>query len=152
AHAEALGVTVASTAEDAVRGADVVVTATSSREPVISRDWLAAGTHINAVGASTPAARELDTATVAASALYADSRESLGNEAGEFRLAIKEGAIPGDEDHVRGELGEVLCGMTPGRSSPAEITLFRSLGLAVEDLAAAVLATSTARARHIGTE
>src|SRR5581483_3463093 len=66
AHAEALGVTVASTAEDAVRGADVVVTATSSREPVISRDWLAAGTHINAVGASTPAARELDTSTVAA--------------------------------------------------------------------------------------
>ncbi len=87
----------AATAQEAVEGADVVVTATSSREPVLRRDWLAAGTHVNAVGASSPAARELDTATVAASALFCDSRESLRNEAGEFRAGHR-----GGPDHRRG--------------------------------------------------
>ena len=100
-------------AEEAVRGADVVVTATTSREPVLSRAWLADGAHVNAVGASTPAARELDVETVAASALFCDSRESLRNEAGEYRLAVEQGAIPG-ESHVRGELGEVLVGIRAG--------------------------------------
>jgi ornithine cyclodeaminase len=138
-------------AEEAVRGADVVVTATSSREPVLDREWLAPGAHVNAVGASMPSAREIDVATVAASALFCDSRESLRNEAGEFMLALKEGAIAG-EDHVRAELGEVLAGQAPGRQSEAELTLFRSLGLAIEDLAAAQLAVQNARAHGIGTE
>ncbi len=139
------------TAEDAVRGADVVVTATSSREPVLRREWLGPGAHVNAVGASMPSVRELDVATVAASALYCDSRESLRNEAGEFQLAVKEGAI-GGEDHVRGELGEVLAGIAPGRRSDDELTVFRSLGLAVEDLAAARCAVEQARRMGIGTE
>jgi ornithine cyclodeaminase/alanine dehydrogenase-like protein (mu-crystallin family) len=143
--------TVAASAEAAVRGADVVVTATSSRRPVLVRGWLSAGAHVNAVGASTPAARELDTETVAASALFADSRESLRNEAGEFQLAISEGLIAG-EQHVRGELGEVLAGLRPGRRDAGELTLFRSLGLAVEDLAAAQHAVAVARSRKLGTE
>jgi len=143
--------TVAQSAQDALRDADVVVTATSSREPVLRRDWLKPGAHVNAVGASTPRAREIDTATVAASALFCDSRESLRNEAGEFRLAIAEGLITGEE-HVRAELGEVLAGTAAGRRDAAELTMFRSLGLAVEDLAAAECAVRAATARGLGTE
>ncbi|HUA50064.1 MAG TPA: ornithine cyclodeaminase family protein [Solirubrobacteraceae bacterium] len=153
-HARAVAdgaATVASSAEEAVRGADVVVLATSSREPVISRDWLAPGAHVNAVGASMPSARELDVETVAASALFCDSRESLRNEAGEFRLALEQGAIAG-EDHVRAELGEVLAGLAPGRLRDDEVTVFRSLGLAVEDLAAAERAVARARALGLGVE
>jgi ornithine cyclodeaminase len=153
-HAQALAdgrATVATSAEEAVRGADVVVLATTSREPVINREWLAPGVHVNAVGASVPSARELDVETVAASALFCDSRESLRNEAGEFRLAVQQGAIAG-EDHVRGELGEVLAGMADGRRSAEELTVFRSLGLAVEDLAAAERAVARARERGIGVE
>jgi ornithine cyclodeaminase/alanine dehydrogenase-like protein (mu-crystallin family) len=142
---------VAASAQEAVRDADVVVTATSSREPVLRHAWLKAGAHVNAVGASTPRAREIDTATVAASALFCDSRESLRNEAGEFQLAIAEGLIAG-ERHVRAELGEVLAGIAPGRRDASELTLFRSLGLAVEDLAAAERAVATARDLGIGTE
>jgi ornithine cyclodeaminase/alanine dehydrogenase-like protein (mu-crystallin family) len=143
--------TVAASAQDALAGADVVVTATSAREPVLRRDWLKPGAHVNAVGASSPQAREIDTATVAASALFCDSRESLRNEAGEFRLAITEGLIAGQE-HVRAELGEVLAGTAPGRRDEGELTLFRSLGLAVEDLAAAECAVAAATARGLGTE
>jgi ornithine cyclodeaminase len=142
---------VAASAEDAVRQADVVVTVTSAREPVLRRAWLKPGAHVSAVGASTPAARELDTDTVAASALFCDSRESLRHEAGEFRLAVTEGKIAGEE-HVRAELGEVLAGTAAGRRDPAELTLFRSLGLAIEDLAAAETAVAAATARGIGTE
>jgi len=142
---------VASSAEEALRDADVVVTATSSREPVLRRDWLKPGAHVNAVGASTPQAREIDTATVAASALFCDSRESLRNEAGEFQLAIREGLIAGEE-HVRAELGEVLAGAAPGRRDDGELTLFRSLGLAIEDLAAAERAVAAATKRGLGTE
>lgn len=152
AHALADGAAaVANSAEEAIRGADVVVLATSSTEPVLRHAWLTPGAHVNAVGASVPSSRELDTDTVAACALFCDSRESLRNEAGEFRRAIEEGAISG-EDHVRGELGEVLAGMAPGRCDAEELTVFRSLGLAVEDLAAAERAVARARALGIGTE
>jgi ornithine cyclodeaminase len=160
AHAEAVAeeastaegkLSVASSGAEAVHDADVVVVATSSREPVLARAWLKPGAHVNAVGASTPQAREIDTATVAASALFCDSRESLRNEAGEFQLAVREGVITG-EDHVRAELGEVLAGTAPGRRDDGELTLFRSLGLAIEDLAAAETAVAAARARGIGTE
>ena len=160
AHAQALAddarpaggeVRAVATAEEAVRGADVVVAATNSSEPVLARAWIAPGAHVNAVGASTPRAREIDTATVAASALFCDSRESLRNEAGEFQLAVREGAIAGEE-HVRAELGEVLAGSAPGRRDDGELTLFRSLGIAVEDLAAAETAVAAARAQGLGTE
>ena len=142
---------VAVSAEEAVRDADVVVTVTSAREPVLRHGWLKPGAHVNAVGASTLQTRELDSETVAASALFCDSRESLRNEAGEFARAVAEGAIPGEE-HIRAELGEVLAGMAPGRRDDGELTLFRSLGVAIEDLAAAERAVATARERGIGTE
>jgi ornithine cyclodeaminase/alanine dehydrogenase-like protein (mu-crystallin family) len=144
-------VTVAASAHDAVRDADVVVTATSSREPVLRREWLAPGTHLNAIGASTPRAREIDAETLAASAVFCDSRESVRNEAGEYLQAVSEGLIDGI-GHVRAELGEVLAGLAEGRRDERELTLFRSLGLAVEDLAAAERAVAIATARGIGVQ
>lgn len=144
-------VEVAESAEDAVRGAQVVVTATNSSQPVLRREWLAPGAHVNAIGASAPSARELDTATVAACTLFADSRESVLNEAGEYQLAVREGAIPGP-DHIRAELGEVVAGMHQGRTDPEELTVFRSLGIAIEDLAAAEHAVESARRREAGVE
>ncbi len=149
-HAERLGETVAASAEEAVRDADVVVTATNAREPILERAWLAEGAHVNAVGASQPTSRELDTATVAAASLFCDSRESLAHEAGEYRLALEEGLI--DKSHVSATLGEVAAQLHPGRTSPREITLFRSLGLAIEDMAAAELAVENARRLGLGTE
>jgi ornithine cyclodeaminase/alanine dehydrogenase-like protein (mu-crystallin family) len=143
--------TVTASAEDAVRGADVVVTVTSSREPVLVHDWLSPGMHVNAVGASNPIWRELEVETVTASALFTDNRESIRNEAGEFQMALEQGAISG-EDHVRATLGEVLTGTKPGRADDSELTLFRSLGVAVEDLAAAQHAVAAARAQGRGTE
>jgi ornithine cyclodeaminase/alanine dehydrogenase-like protein (mu-crystallin family) len=131
-------VTACGSAADAVAGAGIVVTATSSAEPVLHRGWLAAGAHVNAVGACVPQARELDTETMAGAALFTDSRESATGEAGDYLLAHAEGAI--GPDHIRAEIGEILAGRAPGRTSDAEITVFESLGLAVEDLAAAALA------------
>ena len=131
------------TAEEAVRGADLVVTATSAAEPVLRGEWIGPGTHLNVVGASLPDRREVDGATMAAARVYVDRRESAENEAGDYRLAVGEGAIP--KDHIRAELGEVLIGKAPGRSGPDEITLFKSLGLAVEDLWSAAYLYERAR-------
>jgi ornithine cyclodeaminase/alanine dehydrogenase-like protein (mu-crystallin family) len=117
----------------AVAGAAVVVTATSSAEPVLRRAWLDPGTHVNAVGACVPAARELDTAMMAEAAVFADSRESVSSEAGDFLIAEREGVA----NPVRAELGELLTGAAPGRADDGELTVFESLGLAAEDLAAA---------------
>ena len=121
--------------EDALRGADLIVTATNAADVVVRREWVSEGAHINAVGSCTPNARELDAATLAASGLFVDSVESTVNEAGDYLRALQEGAIT--HGHIRAELGEVLTGAKPGRTSAGEITLFKSLGLAVEDLAAA---------------
>jgi ornithine cyclodeaminase len=129
-------VRVVDTIEQAVRGADVVVTVTSSREPVIRREWIEVGTHINAAGSSVAGARELDAATVAAASLFVDRRESTVNESGDYLGALREGAISGPE-HIRAELGEILTGKVAGRTSRDEITLFKSLGIAIEDLASA---------------
>ena len=136
------------TAEAAVRSADLIVTATTSREPVIRREWLSPGAHINAIGTYSPAAREIDTATMAASSLFVDRRESALNEAGDYLLAAKEGAI--GPEHIRAELGEVLVGARHGRTSPDEITIFKSLGLAIEDLAAAAHAYQKAQQQSVG--
>jgi ornithine cyclodeaminase len=134
--------------EAAVRGADLLVTATSSHEPVLRREWIADGAHINAVGTFSPQSREIDTATIAAASLFVDRRESALNEAGDYLIAAREGAI--DASHIRAEIGEVLAGSQPGRTSAAEITLFKSLGLAVEDLAAAEYAYWRAKAQGLG--
>ncbi len=123
------------TAREAATGADLICTTTAAREPVLLGEWLAPGAHINAVGSSVPFTRELDTAAMAKSKLFVDRRESTLNEAGDFLFPKKEGAI--GDDHIRGELGEILLGQVAGRQTPEEITLFKSLGLAVEDLAAA---------------
>jgi ornithine cyclodeaminase len=131
-------------AEAAVSGADVVVTATSSREPVLERSWLAPGAHINAVGSSIPTARELDDATMAEAALFCDARESLLNEAGDYLLAGL------SEEAIRAELGEVLTGSAAGRRDAEELTVFKSLGLGVEDLAAAEHVYQRARAEGVG--
>jgi ornithine cyclodeaminase len=128
-------VEVAESAEAAVRGADIVVTATTAAEPVLRREWLSPGAHINAVGSSIPTTREIDTATMRDAALFVDRRESTLNESGDYLFAAREGAI--GPDHIRAEIGAVLAGQHPGRTSPDEITLFKSLGLAAEDMAAA---------------
>jgi ornithine cyclodeaminase/alanine dehydrogenase-like protein (mu-crystallin family) len=130
------------TARAAVAGAGIIVTATSSAEPVLEREWLEPGVHINAVGACLPAMRELDAATMAAAALFADRRESLLTESGDYVLAAAEGAV--GPDQIRAELGEVLAGSATGRATEAEITIFESLGLAVEDLVAAARACAVA--------
>lgn len=122
-------------AEDAVRGADVVCTVTSAREPVLCGEWLAPGQHVNAVGASRPPDRELDGRAVARARVYVDSRRAALEEAEDLRAPFREGLI-GERDIVA-EIGEVLLGRAPGRRGAEEITLFKSVGLAVEDVAAA---------------
>lgn len=133
-----------------VRSADVVCTCTNAPEPVLSLGWLKPGAHVNAVGSSGTWARELDVETIVASSLFVDRRESALNESGEIIAAVEAGAI--GPEHILAELGEVLVGAHRGRTSESELTLFKSLGLAVEDLAAAELVVARARAEGIGTE
>src|SRR6187431_333555 len=116
----------------AVEHADIICTVTSSKEPVVMGDWIAAGTHINAVGSSTALARELDTTAIGRSKLFTDRYESLFNEAGDFLIPKKEGAVT--DEHVKGEIGEVLSGTKKGRENDKEITVFKSLGIAAEDI------------------
>ena len=153
-HAQALGREIdgvaVSTAEEALEGADVVCTTTTAREPIVRLEWLAPGAHVNAVGSSIPTTRELDTATMAAAALFVDRRESTLNESGDYLLAAAEGTI--GPDHIRAELGELLTGKAEGRTSGDELTVFKSLGLAVEDLAAAEHLYGRAREEGAGTE
>jgi ornithine cyclodeaminase/alanine dehydrogenase-like protein (mu-crystallin family) len=129
-----MSVEVSSTAREAVEGASIICTTTAATEPILEGKWLSPGAHVNAVGFAGPSGRELDAEAVARGRLFADRRESIQNEAGDFLLAKKEGAV--GEDHVAGEIGEVLLGRVAGRTSPEEITIFESLGLAIEDLAA----------------
>jgi ornithine cyclodeaminase/alanine dehydrogenase-like protein (mu-crystallin family) len=148
ATAELDGVEEVATVEEAVRDADVVVTATSAQEPILRREWLKRGAHVNAVGSSIPTTRELDTQTMADAALFVDRRESTVNEAGDFLFPQREGAIgPG---HIRAEIGELLIGAAEGRRSDDELTVFKSLGLAVEDLAAAEHILQRAEAENVG--
>jgi len=135
-------------AQAAVEGARIICTTTSAAAPVLRGDWLAAGAHINAVGSSTAKARELDTVAVQRARLYVDRRESTLNEAGDFLIPRAEGAIT--DNHIVGELGELLLGRVAGRGTPDEVTLFKSLGLAVEDLAAAHFIYQRAEAEGAG--
>ncbi|MEE8171159.1 MAG: ornithine cyclodeaminase family protein, partial [Phycisphaerae bacterium] len=137
------------TVQAAIEGADIICTTTSSSEPVLQGEWLTPGVHVNAVGSSVRFARELDAAAVKRARLYVDRRESALNEAGDFVLAKQEGVV--SDDHIVAEIGEVLVGDAPGRGSPEEITLFKSVGLAVEDLAAAYHVYEKARVSGEGT-
>ncbi len=137
------------TAEAAVRGAHVICTTTSAREPILLGDWLAPGAHINAVGASQRTTRELDTAAVQRARLIVDRRESAMAESGDFLIPLNDGDIT--TEHIRGELGDVVLGRVPGREHPEQVTIFKSLGLAVEDIASARFIYERARSSGDGT-
>lgn len=145
-----VGATVAPSVDAALFGAEVVCTTTAAREPIVEKRWLARGAHVNAVGACFPTTRELDTETVASASFFTDRRESCLTEAGDYLLAAAEGAV--GPEHVKAELGEVLAGMHPGREHEDELTIFESLGIAVEDLASAELVVRRARERGVGVE
>lgn len=137
-----------STAADAIRGADVIVLATSSRTPVINDADVARGAHITAVGACRPDQREMPTPLIARARVFVDSRLAAQQEAGDILIPLSEGAI--DANHVAGELGQVVGQQVAGRLNETQITVFKSLGLAVEDMVAAHLALSRARTAGLG--
>ena len=134
--------------ETAVRTADIIVLVTASPEPVLFDRWVGDGAHVCAVGACRPTQREMEGALVKRADLYVDSRQGALAEAGDVVLAISEGVI--DAGHIRAELGEVVSHAVPGRTGPDRVTIFKSLGMAVEDVAAAQLAFSKARSAGLG--
>ena len=137
------------TVEEALADADLIVTATTAVEPIVKRGWIATGSHLNVVGSSVATRREVDSDTMSVSTLFVDRRESTINEGGDYLFALRDGAIA--PDHIRAELGEVLIGDKPGRTSNDEITLFKSLGIAIEDLFAAEYLYRKAKESSIGT-
>ena len=139
---------IARSAQDAVEGADLVVLATASHDAVVRNEWIADGAHLCAVGACRPTHREMDTALVSRAGLFVDSRTGALAEAGDVVLPITEGAF--DQSHIAGELGEVASGAISGRASQTEVTVFKSLGMAVEDITAAHLAYVKAAERGLG--
>ena len=160
AHAEALvaelaprvaaRLTASGSVEEAVDGADVIALVTASRDPVLRRAWVRSGTHICAVGACRPDQREMDTALVRDAVVFVDSRNGALAEAGDIVIPMSEGAIT--ERHVVAEIGHVIAGTANGRPGADAITVFKSLGMAVEDVAAARLAWERAAARGLGRE
>ncbi|MGH9968958.1 MAG: ornithine cyclodeaminase family protein [Pyrinomonadaceae bacterium] len=136
------------TVAGALEDADLIVSATTAVEPIVRREWISAGAHLNLVGACFPTTREVDGETMAAASLFVDTRESTLNEAGDYLFAARDGLI--GPDHIRAEIGEVLNGDKPGRTSPEEITCFKSLGIAIEDLAAAEYLYRKAREQKVG--
>jgi alanine dehydrogenase len=135
---------------DAVEGADLIVVATSSTTPLLDSVWVRDGAHICAVGACRPTHRELEGALVARSRLFVDSTIGALAEAGDVVLAIQDGVFTAT--HIAGELGALVSGLVPGRQNQGQVTVFKSLGMAVEDVAAARLAYSRARTRGVGIE
>ncbi|MBK8051213.1 MAG: ornithine cyclodeaminase family protein [Anaerolineales bacterium] len=150
--AEKLGIPVEplTDVQQGVEMADVVCTATNASSPLFNGDWLRPGTHINAIGAYTRTMRELDTTTILRSRVYVDGRTAAQTEAGDIVIPVQEGAIT--YDHVVGELGEVLLGLAPGRMNDADITLFKTVGMAVQDAVTAPLVLQRARERGMGQE
>jgi ornithine cyclodeaminase/alanine dehydrogenase-like protein (mu-crystallin family) len=142
-------VRVADSPQSTVAGSDLVVTATSSLEPVFSGDWLEEGTHVSGVGANSPTKRELDGTSFQRSKVVVDFRQQTLEEAGDLQAAIRTGAIAADGIHA--ELGEVVTGRKEGRSNSREITLFKSVGVAVEDIAVAAFVYQRAKATGLGT-
>lgn len=134
---EGRDIRVVATVEEALAGADIVCTTTASIEPILFGSMLESGMHVNAVGSSVPFARELDSTAMARSRIFVDRAESTRNESGDFLMAREEGSIT--DDDIVAEIGELIVGAASGRAGPEDITLFKSLGLAIEDLAAADL-------------
>jgi ornithine cyclodeaminase len=137
------------TAQEAVAKADIIVTVTSATEPILRGAWIGPGNHLCVVGSSNAKMREVDAEAVARARVWVDSREAARVEAGDLLLAIQEGRITAD--HVVGELGDVVQGRS-GRRTPEEITMFKSLGIGVEDVATARLVVDRAREQQIGLE
>jgi len=135
---------------EAVRQSDVIVTATNASEPVLRGEWLRPGAHVTAVGAFTRSTRELDSEAVRGAKLYVDHRAAALPEAGDVLIPLGEGAIA--PDHIVGEIGEVLLGHAPGRTRTDEITVFKSVGLAVQDAMVASLVYQRAVELGVGTE
>jgi ornithine cyclodeaminase/alanine dehydrogenase-like protein (mu-crystallin family) len=133
---------------EAVEGADIICTLTKAREPILFGDWIARGAHLNVVGSSIAAAAEIDTAAVAQARFFVDCRNSTVNEGGEYLRALRCGAVTAG--HIAAEIGEVANGAKPGRTSPEEVTLYKSLGVAPQDLASAHYVLEKARAAGIG--
>jgi ornithine cyclodeaminase len=127
-----ISIHVSKTAREAVGEADIICTVTSSSQPVINNEWINDGTHINAVGTATANARELDSATIVRAKLFTDCYESIFNEPGEFLIPKNEGFIT--NDHVKAEIGELLEGTKKGREHENDVTVFKSLGMAAEDI------------------
>jgi len=140
---------VANSAEEAVRGADLVVTATTAKEPILRSAWLKPGLHINAVGSHRPDLREIDGATLARAKIIVDSRDAIMAECGDILLALKEKSIA--ENAIHAEIGEVLAKVKPGRTDQDEITLYKSVGIAIQDVAAANLVYRKALDKGVGT-
>jgi alanine dehydrogenase len=123
---------ITATAQASVKDADIICTVTAATEPVLLGDWIPKGAHLNVVGSCTPTAREVDSAAILHSSVFTDCYESVFKEAGDFLIPKKEGLVT--DSHVKGELGELLTGTKTGRTNKEEITLFKSLGIATEDL------------------
>jgi ornithine cyclodeaminase/alanine dehydrogenase-like protein (mu-crystallin family) len=130
-----LEIDVSESVQAAVRGADIVCTLTKAREPILEGAWLAPGAHVNVVGSSVATAAEIDTPALVRSRFFVDCRNSTVHEGGEYLRALKEGAI--SPEHILGEIGEVAAGTVPGRLTQDELTMYKSLGIAAQDLAAA---------------
>jgi ornithine cyclodeaminase len=147
AKAQALGGIACETVEEAVADADIVCTVTAAAEPILRSEWVADGAHINAVGSSRAGPREIDDALVARARVFADHEAGVRAQGAEYLHALAAGAI--GADHLLGEIGEVMAGTLPGRTSEADVTIYKSLGSIVQDLAAArhILAALTARSR-----
>lgn len=141
---------VVKTAEEAVRDADLLATVTTAKEPIVKSAWLKAGAHVNAVGSHRPDLREIDGATLARAKLIVDSRDAIMAECGDILLALKEKSI--GENAIHAEIGEILAGHKAGRQSASEITLYKSVGIAIQDVAAAHLVYRKALDRQIGAE
>jgi len=137
-------------AEAAVKAADIVITASSSHDPVFDGDWLRPGTHVNNIGSHSPDARELDTRTVVRAKFVADLKEANLAEAGDILIPISEGAVTAD--HIYASLGEIVVGEKPGRETDEEITVFKSCGLAIQDVSSARVVYEAAKAAGVGQE
>jgi ornithine cyclodeaminase len=143
-----LAIELAASPEDAVTGADLICTVTAAPTPILEGAWIAPGAHLNAVGASRPNAAEIDTALLVRSRFFVDFRPSAALEAGEYLQAVAAGAI--SEAHILGEVGELAAGRVAGRLGADDVTVFKSLGIAAEDLAAAHFVLEAARTQGVG--
>lgn len=141
---------VVQSAREAVLDANLLVTVTTAKEPIVKADWLKPGMHINAVGSHRPDLREIDGATLASAKIVVDSREAIMAECGDILLAIQEKAITADSVHA--EIGEILAGKKPGRTRSDEITLYKAVGIAIQDVATAHLVYRKALERKVGTD